>query len=226
MEEFREEKKEETTEEVQKVKHKYCTAPCPDYDIVGTEQWLEEMAEKGWLLEKDGQWLGWFDFAVCEKKKVRYRIQVTERRDEPDDEAVELAEKYGWDYVTRRGDFYIWRSEDENARELNTDSELQAMMVNLLRKRQRSEVIEVILSVLFYFLVAFRGMILLPMIRFGTWFVLLALFGFGWEFVHSVKKVRNLGRIRKQLLLGDMPEPTYRGEKRQTGTVSQMSFGE
>ena len=96
MEEYRAEKKETAAEQeedkVKKVKHKYCMAPCPDYDIIGTEQWLEEMAEKGYLLEKDGQWLGWFKFVKGEKQKVRYRLQITDCKAEPEEEAIELGE--------------------------------------------------------------------------------------------------------------------------------------
>ena len=35
-------------------KRAYRLAPCPAYDIEGTESWLEDMAEKGLVLSGDG----------------------------------------------------------------------------------------------------------------------------------------------------------------------------
>lgn len=213
MEEYRDEQKEviaeQTEDSVKKVKHKYCLAPCPEYDITGTEQWLEEMAEQGYLLEKDGQWLGWFDFVKGERKKVRYRLQVAEYNDEPDEEAIELSEKYGWEYVTRRGNIYIWRTEDREARELNTDPAVQAMTLNLLGKQQKSAIIDAVLSAILYPFLVLRGLVFLAMMYLKTWVVLLAAFDFGWCLVHSVRKATKLGRMRKQLLLGEAPEAVY-----------------
>ena len=40
-------------------KRAYRLAPCPAYDIEGTESWLEDMAEKGLVLSGDGFLPGW-----------------------------------------------------------------------------------------------------------------------------------------------------------------------
>ncbi len=59
----------------------------------------------------------------------------------PDVEAVELNKAYGWEYVASKGQFHIFRSESARARELNTDPEVQAITVNMVRKRKRDAVI-------------------------------------------------------------------------------------
>ena len=117
--------------------------------------------------------------------------------------------------MTRRGNAYIWRTEDPEARELNTDQAVQAFTLNILRKRQRSAIIDAVVAAVIYPLLVFRGMVFLIMIHLNTWVVLLGVVAFCWWIVHSVKKAIKLGKMRKQLLLGEMPEATYDWKNRE-----------
>ena len=74
---------------------------------------------------------------------------------------MELGKKYDWEYVARRKDFYIYRSFDPCARELNTDPEVQALALNAVKKRQRGTVLQLLFWVVVYPLLFFRGGILL-----------------------------------------------------------------
>ena len=42
----------------------YRLVPCPQYDLSGMEHWLSDMAQNGWLLQKEGITFGiaGFDF--------------------------------------------------------------------------------------------------------------------------------------------------------------------
>lgn len=199
MEEYKEEK----------IKGCYRFCPCPSYDIRGTEEWLTDMASKGYHLEKKGIVLGsLFCFIKGEKKEVRYRLQATGWRDEPEDEVQEVSREYGWEYVDIRGDFYIWRTEDASARELITDSTVHAAAVEVLQKQQRNSIIWTIIEGVFFLILTRFSFLTLP-ICFGTWRVLLIGACLLYMLIKDIRKVKTIGKIKKQLLLGETPKPTY-----------------
>lgn len=119
--------------------------PCPVYDVEGMESWLTGLArEEGLLLIQDGIFAGAAAFEKGEPRQMKYRLEaapkptgfLADNGGEPDPEAVELNRAYHWDYVGKRGNFYIYRTDDPAARELNTDPEVQALAVNAVKKRQ------------------------------------------------------------------------------------------
>jgi len=130
-------------------------APCAAYDIVGMQTWLEAMAQKGFLLEKDGFWGAFAVFSVGAPCCVKYRLEaapkgtgmLTENGGEPDEEQVAISEEFHWAYVAKRGDFFIFRSETTDAREFNTDPTVQALALNAVKRRQLSAVV----VIAFYF---------------------------------------------------------------------------
>ena len=81
-------------------RRQYCLFPCPDYDVAGMEGWLEEMAQRGWFLEKDGifAFVGMAAFERGEPRPVRYRLAGILKGGGPDTEEIVLSEKYGWRY--------------------------------------------------------------------------------------------------------------------------------
>lgn len=100
--------------------------PCGSFDIERIESWLQDMAAEG-LHQAYRKRVGCFERG--EPKAVRYRVQPKKARyddDIPDKSTRELFAEYGWDYVTELGEFYVYRSEDPNARELNTEPGIQA----------------------------------------------------------------------------------------------------
>lgn len=151
--------------------------PCPDYDIAGTEQWLAEMAEKGYLLAKDGFFAGFANFEYRGRQNVKYRLEASQKKggplsddgNEPDPEQIELSGKYSWEYVAKRNDFFIYRSTDPNAREMHTDPEVMALALNAVKKRRRSTLISALIVVFVYPLVITRGCLLLTAVTLGPW---------------------------------------------------------
>ena len=115
---------------MENVKRTRRLAPCPGYDVEKIESWLSDMAKDGWMLEKDGEVFGWLSFQKAAPQAVRYRLEPkkdgTGFGDVPDTEIRELCEKYGWEYVDSYGAFFIYRSTRTDAREMNTDLQVQA----------------------------------------------------------------------------------------------------
>lgn len=117
---------------------------CPSYDIVSIQHWLERMAEKGLILDAEGYVFGIFQFQKGAPQPIRYRLEpITSHAaadplspESPVPEVLELNREYGWEYWGRYLDYYLYRTLDPNARELNTDPVVQAMALEPVRKRR------------------------------------------------------------------------------------------
>ena len=116
-------------------RHTYRLPPCPAYDVEGMERWLSGLAQEGLFLARDGFFCGLATFERGEPRFAKYRLEAAQKSTsmwaedggEPDPEQVELSQRYAWEYIAKRGDFYIYRSFEPGARELNTDPEVQAL---------------------------------------------------------------------------------------------------
>jgi hypothetical protein len=181
--------------------------PCPAYDVEGMESWLTDMAAKGLMLTEDGIFAGIAVFKQGAPQHVKYRLEASQKSagmwsddgEEPDKEAVALSEKYGWAYIAKRGDFYIYRSFSPGARELNTDPEVHAIALNTVRKRQHAAVFQAFLCLIIYPVVMMRGELLLTAIRARTWFFMFGALLLFWLFAASLAKAVHLGRLRRKL---------------------------
>lgn len=182
----------------------YRPVPCPDYDVEGTESWLTDMAAKGLVLSPDGFFASFGIFEKREPQVCKYRLETAAPKkafeyDLPDKEALALSEELGWTYVARRGEFYIFRSEDPSARELNTDPDVQALALHQLIRRTRSTVVWTVLEILFWFLYFTHGTLFLHMISLGTLYTLFVLTLFLVALICSVIRLIHLIRLRKKL---------------------------
>ena len=146
-------------EKAEKPKYVLRLPPCPDYDVEGTECWLTDLAREGLLLKKDGLFAGVAVFERAVPQRVQYRLEAAQKDTgllgdgyEPDPEQVELCAQYGWEYVARRGEFYIYRSHDPAARELNTDPAVQALALKAVKSRSVSAAIYAALWILVFLL--------------------------------------------------------------------------
>ena len=109
--------------------------PANVYDVAANETWLEDQAAQGWHLTGMTGWSGVFEKG--KPKICRYRMQpVPQRKQVRPAEMIELYGSLGWQYVcTLQGLFYVWRSEDPGAPELDTDPVVQGMGYRYLRRR-------------------------------------------------------------------------------------------
>lgn len=189
----------------------YRLIPCPAYDVEGMESWLEDLAEQGLFLTEDGFFCGFGFFEKGEPRKVKYRLQASEVQggflsdgDEPEEEQQELSEALGWEFLTRRGEFYIYRSMDENVRELNTDPAVQELSLKMIQKRQRGAVCSGFFwIVIFPLLRGSKNGLIVPMLYMKTWFYLFSALLVLWFVVSSVKEAVYYAGLRKKLKNGE-----------------------
>lgn len=202
-------------EKAEKPKYVLRLPPCPDYDVEGTECWLTDLAREGLLLKKDGLFAGVAFFERAVPQRVQYRLEAAQRDTgllgdgfEPDPEQVELCAQYGWEYVARRGDFYIYRSHDPSARELNTDPAVQALALKAVKARSLSAVICAALWILVFPLAPIlkRVGLLRAILELRTpVFLLFAALAIG-AVIRSVQELRTLQTLQKALEQGCPPE--------------------
>jgi hypothetical protein len=194
-------------------KRAYRLAPCPAYDIEGTESWLEDMAEKGLVLSGDGFFAGVACFWKTEPRQLRYRLEAAPEGTGlwsgngglPAEEAVEINEAYGWKYVANRGQFHIYCTDDPSAREMHTDPDVQALALNIANKRARANMITALIYFMIFPLIHLRGGVLLTAVHMGSGLMLggllLVLIALG----RTVARVLHLRRLRKRLSAGEAP---------------------
>lgn len=104
--------------------------PCSHWDVERIESWLTDMAAEGLHMVKEPVFCGFFAFEKGLPGNVRYRLEPKQTlidNEKPDADTKELCEEYGWEFVTDYGLFYIYRSLTPDAREMNTDPQVQAM---------------------------------------------------------------------------------------------------
>ena len=188
----------------------YRLAPCASYDVEGMESWLEDMAEQGLFLSSDGFFCGFGFFHKEEPGRAKYRLQASEEQgsvlsdgDVPEKEQQEISEALGWEFVARRGEFYIYRSIKEDVRELNTDPRVQAITMKMVQNRQFSSIISCLIWLILYPLLKKNGAIIVPMLYMKTWFYLFSMVLILWFFLGSVWKLVHYTRLRKKLRKGE-----------------------
>lgn len=130
--------------------------PCHPYDVEGIESWLTTMAQNGYQLAKVPVRFGFLTFRKDEPKDISYRLEASPQGEgtlidggAPEEQALELSEKYGWEFVIKCGAFYIYRSPKPHTRELNTDPEVQALSLKILIKNKIKCLIPVVIWLIF-----------------------------------------------------------------------------
>lgn len=205
-------------------KRLYRLPPCPDYDVEGTESWLEDMARAGWLLAQDGIFLGMAAFERAQPQTLRYRLAAareptglfSDSMGYPDKEEQDLSAQLGWQYVGTRGDFYIYRSADPAARELDTDPAVQVLALEAVRKRQRSRLITSFFWLILYPLAHMRGMVALPLVEMGAPYLMLWALAL-WALAKSGAEYFHLRRLKRQLAAGESLTHRADWQRRQKG---------
>ncbi len=189
----------------------YRLPPCPAYDLNTLESWLTDLASEGLYLKKEGFFAGIAAFEQDVPQPVRYRLEAapnstsmwSDNWGDPPPEAVALSEEFGWEYVDKYGDFYIYRTFDPQARELNTDPAVQALTLKAVAKRQRSSLISLILWIIVYPILFIRFCPVLVMLSMGSIFCLFTFFLVLYLITESFLRLRHFTRLRKTLLAGE-----------------------
>ena len=203
-------------------RHTYRLPPCPAYDVEGMERWLSGLAQEGLFLARDGFFCGLATFERGEPRFAKYRLEAAQKSTsmwaedggEPDPEQVELSQRYAWEYIAKRGDFYIYRSFEPGARELNTDPAVQALALDAVKKRRIREILQLLIWITLYAACALHGLLLI-VIEVRTWFFLLTAGFVLWAVADSAAAFVHLGRLQKKLKSG-LPLDTDKDWKKRT----------
>ena len=127
------------------------TAPCSYLDIEGFQSWLEDLSAKGYLLSNHAYTRHTYLFHRISPLKTRYRLTpVSDRLEDwnerPDTEKQTLSEAFGWDYVCTVDGFHIYRSYNEEDRELNSDPDVLAESLRLLKRKAILAALSVVIA--------------------------------------------------------------------------------
>lgn len=97
------------------------------------KKWLREMSEKGWHLDNTN-FLNYI-FRKGEPKDMIYRLDFKIIRNENIDDYITLFEDAGWEYISRIGWWYYFRTEAKKGKgqELYSDNASRIRMYNSLR---------------------------------------------------------------------------------------------
>lgn len=190
-------------------RYTYRLPPCPSYDVEGTESWLSAMAEKGYVLAKDGFLFGFAAFEKAQPQKLRYRLQASQQpigalsENTLPEDAEDLYASFGWRYVCARGQFHIFCTDSPDAPELNTDPRVQAIALDVVRKREWSNAVTTVLWVIIYPLISIKAGVLRTMLAFPTPLLLLTFTFLIWTLILCIRKIVSLRRVRKRLMQGE-----------------------
>lgn len=194
-------------------KQVYRLPPCHSFDTAAMEAWLEDMATKGLILAKDSFFGGVATFEKGPPRKIRYRLEATPTPSglfsnsyDPDDDRIQLYRQMGWQYRGRRGQFFIFASEDPMAPELNTDPQVQAHTIQALAKYQRSQFRTSLFNLIFLTWLHFSDYFFSGMIVLGTFPSLLLFFLFGTDLVRQFITILKLNKWIRLLKDGETPE--------------------
>lgn len=134
--------------------------PANIYDVAATETWLEDMAQQGYRLTGMTNWSGVFE--KTGPFSCRYRMQPLAKKEKaPSAEMIEAYGELGWEYAgTIAGNFHVWRCEDPDAPEVDTDPVVQGMGYRYLKRKMLREcVVSALLlaALLAFAFLTFRG---------------------------------------------------------------------
>ena len=194
-------------------KYIYRPVPCPVFRVEAFQCWLEDMARKGLILyEKDNIILGVATFIRQTPRHLRYRLEPTPKQagsmndyDTPDAQALELNAQFGWKYVTRYGQFYIYRCGDPTAPELHTDPQLQEINLLALKKRTRKAFFWSIFNAIFLCWLNLGFVLTLGCAFLGTPLVAGGILILGESFAYRALEVIHFKKLCRRLQLGDAP---------------------
>ncbi|MBR6801380.1 MAG: DUF2812 domain-containing protein [Eubacteriaceae bacterium] len=110
------------------------------YDRTGIENYLEEKAGSGWMLEKIANF-GWV-FRRCEPKKVNFAVTYFPKASafdpEPTEEQLtfnEFCEHTGWIFAAQNAQMQIYYNESENPTPIETDALIELENIHKSAKK-------------------------------------------------------------------------------------------
>lgn len=189
--------------------------PCPVYETGKLENWFHAMSKEGWHLTGYSAFWGYFVFCAGSPNAVHYRMEVVVNPQKgwdsdpqlPREEALALHEEFGWHFVLRCGEFYIYKSTEILPRELHTDPEIQALTLKMLNRRFLKSLLSGILVAAFHICFGIFRYPFSIILLMGSFFVLLLMLVTVtelWKILHAMAYTH---RQRKALLGKTVSQP-------------------
>lgn len=187
-----------------------CWIPCPTYDLEAMESWLTELAAEGWFLAEDGLCFAWAVFLRGAPQPVKYRLTASLQPAGfgsdgwlgPEQEARALHAAWGWEYVAKGGNFYVYRAWDKDAREPDTEPQTQELVLRAVHQRENRALFSCVFWGLLYPLFLMRTDPLLTVLEAGLWPVVIGLGVVLWFFCFYLVRSLHYRRLRKRLQAG------------------------
>ena len=130
--------------------------PCPVHDRHRFTCWLESMAAEGMRIVRWNSLIPMAVFYRGERQLLRFRLIPLEKlptlltpQDTPPEELTNLAAYYGWKYLFRCSSFYLFCTDDPQARELDTDPEIQRQAALVLHRLELRSFLTFLLTQVF-----------------------------------------------------------------------------
>lgn len=184
--------------ETAKKKYTVRMAPCSSYDVERMAAWLEDMAQRGYILDDTMGCL--ITFRRDEPQKLRYRLcelpeeSLFNDRDPSEvEELIAICEASGWHYVAKRGLFGIFATADDTLPELQTEA-------NPLYKRYIAYLLYTLigsLAIVLYPRQGFSNLTIQLLITVAVW---LPLMFWGFAMPGSISQIGNLIFIAAMIL--------------------------
>ena len=183
----------------------YRICPCHSYDLEGIQTWLENLAMSG--LHLSGRAPGFLLFEKGSPCKSRYRLEPNpntfDRYRKSHADLRYLAGEFGWEFVLRYGAFDIYRTDNADAPELNTDPRVQAMAMDALKQERTHRLLLMALHIVFSLLL-YPGVryFFLSAVLLGFVFVCAVYLAFLLIFLTLAVDLWQIHRTQQKLLLG------------------------
>lgn len=201
--------------------------PVNEMDLRAVEDWLGQMAGKGYFLDETA-WSWWY-FNIGEPANVRYRIEPNdEKNGKLDPQKKEDYETMGWKYVTSHKSMYhIFLAESEETEEFHTDPLVRNLALKGYEKKLRSLGISSIVAFSSFFVICYktisreaRGIGLFIANPFFLYYALgiLLLIIFGYQNISAFRRIK---KWREKLGSGEDEElPVETGKKKRYSSLT------
>lgn len=184
--------------------HIHRPIPCAPYDISGVQQFLQDMAAKGWILEKETIFCGYAKFRRSSPQTIRYRLTPSRDGKEPGEE-LHYAKAQGWEYRLLWNEFHIYACSDPEAPELDTDPRVMALAMSPLVRRSIGQlVVALFLSLNLPLWGSFWGSLL----HRNGWAIAMTLVMLALNLVGRIRNLSKCLSIRNRLRNGEPLPPT------------------
>ncbi|KXL54516.1 hypothetical protein CLNEO_06230 [Anaerotignum neopropionicum] len=128
--------------------------PVNIFDTTTVEQWLEQMAEEGFILNSFKGRKAVFEDGHCQKIKYRF-IPLEDKDEAPSKEMRELFEENGWNFVTTvEKFFFVFSNDTEFPKPIPFSKEEERRIYEDLKGKKRNSMLLAVLG--FFVLVGFQ----------------------------------------------------------------------